>query len=325
MNYLIDKVTGQKLGNVYEQDGQIYHKEYESYNAIVNVSDKTIELMVYKEGFKVSKSIAMCDEYCSTMHNDYDFAAALSTQKWSNVGGIAVPVSSKANVADLLQSRARSAKKSINKFYNYALGDNNWQYFCTWTFADGNIRNDKDLLYDTYNRFIKIIRKNNPDVMALATYEEYDKGGYHMHALLGNCLLRLTPSMHPERKEFMYSSSGAQLFNCTDWHYGWSTVACINPNSVKEQVVNYLCKYLTKATPAPYRCKRFFRTDNLNCRDTYIFNTNNVQHYIDMYGLQQVKSINEGALTIYKSNISDDISCRQLIANNNRIVGRKVN
>lgn len=63
------------------------------------------------------------------------------------------------------------------------------------------------------------------------------------------------------------------MFNCIDWTYGFSNVVCINPDSEKLQVVNYLGSYLTKNSFAPYRCKRFFRTLNLDCRDSYTFNS----------------------------------------------------
>lgn len=273
MNYLYDKETGEKISGVYEKDGTIYKRDYVFYDSILNVGPNGIEVLKFKQPFRVPKPYALDPTMCSNYYTDYAFAESTATQRWKVIDGDVVPVDSSVKITDLIKSRAKSAKESKTKFYNYALGDNDWQYFCTWTFADKRVRADKDLLYDTYNTFIKIIRKRNPGVKALAVYEEFEKGGYHMHALLSNCVLRLTPSINAHNGKFVYSKLGHQVFNCIDWTYGFSDVVCINPDSEKLQVVNYLGSYLTKNCPAPYRCKRFFHTLNLDCRDTYLFNS----------------------------------------------------
>ena len=247
--------------------------DYTFFDCVLSVSETTgMELLKFDKPFRVPRHVALDPDMCSDIYTNYSFAEAISTQRWKNEDGFVVPVDPRAKVVDLIRSRARSARESKNRFYNYALGDNNWQYFCTWTFADEQVRSDKDLLYATYNKFISVLRKKNPDVKALATYEEFENGGYHMHALLGNCLLRLTPAINPHDGQFIYSEFGNQIFNCIDWPHGFSTVACIDPKSEKQQVVNYLGKYLTKKCPAPYRCKRFFHTVNLDCRDIYMLN-----------------------------------------------------
>lgn len=274
MNYLFDKETGEKISGVYEKDGVIYQRDYVFYDSILNVGKNGLEVLKFKEPFKVPRPYALDPEICSNYYTDCIFSEAMTTQRWKMIDGVVVPVDSSVKIMDLIKSRAKSAKESKSKFYNYALGDNDWQYFCTWTFADERIRSDKNLLYDTYNNFIKVIRKNNPDVKALAVYEEFEKGGYHMHALLSNCLLRLTPGINPHDGKFVYSKLGHQVFNCIDWTSGFSNVVCIHPDSEKLQVVNYLGSYLTKNCPAPYRCKRFFHTLNLDCRDTYMFSSN---------------------------------------------------
>lgn len=273
MNYLFDKETGEKLAGVYEKDGTIYQRDTVYYDSMIMTGPEGIEVLKFPKPFSVPKVYAVDPEFCSNLYTDVAFSEAASAQRWKMVDGVVVPADPSVKIADLILSRAKSAKESKNRFYNYALGDNNWQYFCTWTFSDEGVRSDKDLLYDTYNSFIKIIRKRNPDVKALAVYEEFEKGGYHMHALFGDCRLRLTPGINPHNGQFVYSNLGHQVFNCIDWTYGFSDVVCIHPDSVKLQVVNYLGSYLTKNCPAPYRCKRFFHTLNLDCRDTYMFNS----------------------------------------------------
>lgn len=326
MHYLYDKRTGEKISNVYEKDGNIFSVEYELFDSVISTTETTgIEVLRFSKPFRVPKHVALDPDMCSDYFTDYEFAEAVSTRRWTSVDGTLIPVDPTVKIADLLASRQRAARESKRRFYNYALGENNWQYFCTWTFADPRCRSDKDLLYATYSKFLAVIRKSNPDVKAIATYEEFEKGGYHMHALLGNCLLRLTPALNPHTGEFVYSEFGNQIFNCIDWQAGFSTVCCIVPGSSKQQVVNYLGKYLTKKCPAPYRCKRFFHTLNLDCRDCYMFNSQNesepvvrfllnvkgelnngdfpnvIREMVDAFDLEQVKQ--SESVTVYRSKL----------------------
>ncbi len=311
----IDSQTGEKLPNIWETNGVVKTKQYSEYNIVINVSDTTVELLYYKEPFKVPTTYDMSEDFATNCRTDTIFAEQLSTRKFELHDGIVVPLDSSANIRYLIESRKRSAKASIKRFYNYAL-DNDWQYFCTWTFADSSIRSDKDLLYKTYNDFVKMLRKRNPDVKAIAVYEEFEKGGYHMHALVSNVAFGLTPAINPKTGQFIYSEFNNQIFNCIEWNKGFSTVVCINPKDCKEKVVNYLSKYLAKDSAAPFGCKRFFRTRNLSCRDGYMCNLQDVndpltkslksgnplQELLDRYGLQQVKDLD--GMTIYKATVS---------------------
>lgn len=297
MNYLFDKQTGEKVAGVYEKDGVIYQRDYVYFDCLLNVGKNGIEVVKYPEPFKVPKPYALDPLICSNYYTDFAFAEATTIQRWKMVDGVVLPVDSSVRVADLIKSRATSSKESKAKFYNYALGDNDWQYFCTWTFADGRVRADKDLLYDTYSKFVKIVRKNNPDVKALAVYEDFEKGGYHMHAFFGNCLFRLTPAINPHNGKFVYSNLGHQVFNCIDWTYGFSNVVCIHPDAEKLQVVHYLGSYLTKDCPAPYRCKRFFHTQNLDCRDSYMFSSSNQNDPLLRMVLNYKGSLKDGCVT----------------------------
>ncbi len=334
MNNLFSKMDGLKISGVYEKDGIIYSKDYEYYDTVINVSNDGLEVLKYSKPFKVAKSYAMDDDFVSDCRTNYVFSEALTAQKWKLEDGVVVPASSQTRIADLIHSRKVSGRRAIGRFYDYALGDNRWQYFCTWTFADNKVRNDKDLLYDTYNKFIKVLRKDNPDMKALATYEEFEKGGYHMHALLGDCILRLQPAINPKTGDFIYSEFDNQIFNCIDWQYGFSTVVCIMPTAEKQQIVNYLSKYLTKKCPAPYRCKHFFHTQNLDCRDSYMLNTKNdndplvrmlrkngngsIDAFSELckaFDLQQVKDTKNG-VTVYRSkiNVRDTFSTLNCVA-----------
>ncbi len=102
------------------------------------------------------------------------------------------------------------------------------------------------------------------------TFRYFVYSVYPKYSLPNYCIHR---HMNVQRAFIHKINYEISVFNCIDWTYGFSNVVCINPDSEKLQVVNYLGSYLTKNCPAPYRCKRFFHTLNLDCRDTYLFNS----------------------------------------------------
>lgn len=270
---VIDKNTGEYVSNMFgKEDETLVKVEYEPFNVVFNLGIDGLEVIYYDKPFLVPKHLAHDSDYADSYITDPDTGGCITGAKWvKGADGVLVPARPDVRVSDLVKSMLRSGKQAKKKFYDYALA-NTWQYFCTWTFADETIRNDKDLIYLAWNKFIKQQRKDNPDLKAIGVYEAFTKGGYHMHALFKDCVFNLQPAISPHTNTFMYSAFRNQIFNALDWQHGWSTVVCIDPKSANEQVVNYLSKYLTKESAAPYRCKRYFHTQNCDCRKTYIMN-----------------------------------------------------
>ncbi len=204
---------------------------------------------------------------------------------------------------------------------------NDWEYFCTFTFEDERIRNNNDLLYVTYENFRKQLRSKNHNVKSLTVYEEFKKGGYHLHSLLSNIDLNLVPARNADTGKFIYTKSGVQIFNCKDWKIGYNTISCINPNSINEQVVNYMSKYMTKCSPAPPGCKRYFRSMNLECRETHVDYIENIDEIILSLNLKKYVPKNQKQQkepkVIYFRNYSNLIADIEVKSDKNTLTIRK--
>ena len=271
MQKVVDVNTGELMKNVYycNKEDEFRSIQYEQFDYVISESDGKVELMYFPDGYKVPKHVAIDEDMMNDYYTTPELGSLLGGAKFKNVDGIAIPITDDSTISDLQNTFNRGSKRAKKNFYNYALA-NKWQYFCTYTFNDPEVRNDKDLLYHSWSRFIKSMRTKNLDIKAIAVYESFVNGGYHIHALLSDCLLTLRPAVDPKTGNFIYSSKyNNQVFNCLDWQAGFNTVVCINPDSNNVQVVNYLGSYMTKESPAPYRCKRYFHTQNLSCRNTY--------------------------------------------------------
>lgn len=139
---------------------------------------------------------------------------------------------------------------------------------------------------------MRAIKLKYKDVKAIAVPERFQKGGFHLHALMANCDLTLIPKRHNETKQFLFSDYGHPRMNATNWKNGWCEVTMINPESSQLQVVNYLSKYFTKSFDMPYGSKRYYMTNNLDCRTKYIDNLNELELSVKLenMGLTEFKS-----------------------------------
>ncbi|MCX4362551.1 MAG: hypothetical protein OSJ74_04070, partial [Clostridia bacterium] len=123
---------------------------------------------------------------------------------------------------------------------------------------------------------------------------------------------------HDKTKEFIYSkASDAQLFNCSDWKIGYTTVACIDPRSCNEQVVNYMSKYMTKCSPAPPGCKRYFKSNNLDSRQTLVKYTDDINKVIERLNLKPFKQSDKCIYFSDYSNLSVDLDLSSLKVSQN--------
>lgn len=295
------KTIKEKLQRCYDEKGEIVkniYKTQEGIKAIVNhninvqlnVRGEHIELVYYKnKPLCVPEHILVDSDFVNSAYTFKEAEEILNRRKFKlDKNGVAIPIYDKVCTADLQKSIDRSSSRAKHNFYNYALS-NKWEYFCTFTFADKETRLNKDMLYQEWRNFVIALRKNNPNVKLLGVYERFKNrdSGFHFHTLVGNCNLHLVPARNADTNEFIYSDSGAQIFNTTDWVKGFNTVVCISPESNQLQVVNYLAKYMTKESPAPYGCKRYMRTNNLDESFNYLYFKDNaeIEEMIKVLGL----------------------------------------
>lgn len=297
-----DKKTGEVIEGLYkDNEGQLKYIAYNERNYIVKeCGDGKVELCFYQKPFIVPEVTV---DYVTSTEDLFEFEHFCSTRKWKNVNGTAVRIDETAKFSDLIDSLHRGNKRAIKNFYDYAL-TNEWEYFVTLTFSDADVMNKYNVMADTWKMFMQKIKRKFPDVKALATYEEFEKGGYHIHAMLSDCNLTLIPARnHKVGSEyygkFMFSEFGPQLFNCKDWNFGFNTVCCITPDSCQAQIVNYMSKYMNKDCPASYGNRRFYKTQNLTARTTIVGKTsfvNPLVDIIDKFGLKFAKKDNSGNL-----------------------------
>ena len=305
MERFANKETGEILKNIYKIDESVKIVSYRRRNYIIkDVDDGKIELIRYKEDFSVPEHTEADNVILTTLEEFQAFEVFTHRKFYKLKNGVAVPAREGVTIADFKASQLKGSRRAIKSFYDYAL-TNNWEYFVTLTFADEGYRSSSVLCSIAWSKFIKRLRYNYPDVKAIATFEEFEKGGYHLHALLSDVDLTLKPSRNNKALKsdgsanesfgkFIYSSvSGTQLFNCVDWGFGFNTVAILNPDSNNAQVVNYMSKYMNKCCPADYGSKRYYRTQNLTARDSvcgYLEeNSGELEYLIERFGLKKVK------------------------------------
>lgn len=180
------------------------------------------------------------------------------------------------------------------------LNMNDFDWFVTLTFGDYQVkdRNNFELVYQAYCKFIKNIRKRFPDIEYITFPEKHKEkiifenfqevkvkdNCYHFHMLLGNCnpiKLGFTNSgkvcchwaknkngiaskEYFDRTKANYHLSetdGLTIYNIGSFSYGYSTASKIQSKAATN---NYVKKYVEKAfgTTDLYM-KRFFYSRNL--------------------------------------------------------------
>lgn len=158
-------------------------------------------------------------------------------------------------------ARSKSVSKSRSKVNAYDLAlANDWDYFLTGTF-DRKVVNAYD--YACFVDYICLFTQRLRDhgIVYLLVPERHKDGAWHFHALVkGN--LPLSPAINPHTGSLLLDSSGRQIYNCTLYKYGFTTVTRIT-DSIKS--AGYICKYLTKAQDdVPKGKKRYWASRSLN-------------------------------------------------------------
>ena len=283
---LFNIVQKDKYTKLYKDKNEVLKKVDRTLkNTIVKYSDITneIELAFFEEGFLTPKvELANCTDASEAI------AAAMkhdnATWQERNTGRnfklnketeMIEKVNDNATLAQLIKSVRLGDVRAKKNFYDYAL-NYNWEYFCTFTFRDEQIRKDRQQIKTQWRYFLMELQKINKDVKVLSVVEEHEKGGFHLHALIADIDLLLKPARNNNSKSkdygnFLYTPFNNQIFNCQEWDKGFNTVVCIEPQSRQKKIVNYLTKYITKDPATLFGEKRFYRTRNFDVRNTDIY------------------------------------------------------
>jgi hypothetical protein len=253
-----------------KKNEEVYTFEYVKQNYILKAYDNgNVEMIYYPDGFNIPKKVILDLDFVNSAANNPGLETELSTKrrKLDADGNIILELGD--TVSKYQKCMFNSGKRAKKNFYSYALC-NGWEYFITLTFADADIRRDIKSVSSVWSEFQRYIKRCSPDAKTLGVTEPHKNGkGFHLHALIGDVDLRLIPGRNnnPESKNyksFIYSNSGAQIFNLLDWQNGFSTCCIINPEDVQTQVINYCTKYLSKFMEVPHGQKKYYASHNLN-------------------------------------------------------------
>lgn len=321
---VFDKETGEIKQNItYDFRSEEFKEiEYIPMNTIFNVFDEgKFEIVYYKKSFIIPKYVALDEDLIFDKFTDKNAAVKSSLsienskmnlndilgviegkieKNFGVVDNIVYPIKENVAIADLQKSINTGGRRAKENFYSYALS-NNWEYFCTYTFEDKETRDDKLILGSCWTNFIRSIKCRSPDLKAIAVPEKFKKGGFHLHSLMANCDLTLKPKRHDKTKEFLFSDFGHPRMNCLDWKNGFNEVVMINPESSQLQVVNYLTKYFTKAFDVPFHAKRYFRTNNLDCKTKYLDDFRLPELLKTVANLKMVQYKDTDNITVYRN------------------------
>lgn len=193
-----------------------------------------------------------------------------------NLNGILAPNKVGATIQKLADSLAKSGARALDMLKGY-IQCNEWQYFITLTFSPKQVdREDKKSVNYAWQKYKQQLQYQYPDIKILLVPELHKKGGIHFHGFIGNANIDkyLKPAVNHKKDsehygKYMYSESGAQIFNLSNFKYGYTTVVKIENDSSKLQLAHYISKYVTKQVQSGvgYNQKRYYRTHNLCYKD----------------------------------------------------------
>ena len=177
-------------------------------------------------------------------------------------------------IESIEHSKITSLKRTRQKIYDY-IHANQWTngYFLTITFNPSFIDSyNYDDCYKCIKRFIKTIRKNNPNIKYLFIPELHKSKRWHFHALITNCSnLVMTDSGK--------SSNGMTIYNINTrtFKYGFTEATKIQDI---DKLSTYILKHITDDLIAFSKGKhRYIASDNLNTPkiQTYIVSNENME------------------------------------------------
>lgn len=135
-----------------KDDFAVTRIDYDQNNYIFSIDKKgeACELVIYAENFITPKHTKLESDLLADYFVVQDFEQTMNRRKFKlDADGRAVPMRDDATLFSLQKTLRKGGNRAIKTFYNYALA-NVWEYFCTFTFSDANVRNDKTLLYQNY-------------------------------------------------------------------------------------------------------------------------------------------------------------------------------
>lgn len=133
---------------------------------------------------------------------------------------------------ELEHIQRRNLQKTKTRIRDYVLS-NDFKYFITLTFADD--RNDDTRCFKKLENWLKYQKKKYGKFSYIFIPERHKDGCLHFHGVLGEFtgVIEYSGVKH----------KGAEVFNLSEWNYGYSTATLIQS---KKKTASYVTKYITK-------------------------------------------------------------------------------
>lgn len=137
---------------------------------------------------------------------------------------------------------------------------NNFELFCTFTFAKN--RDNVDKCLNQFKQWLKNQKAKSPELAYLAVPEYHkDKKAIHFHVLLKNFNGRLKNSQ-------LTTKFGRAIYNIKSYRLGFTTAVKIDPSD-HAIIANYITKYVTKDLICKFNKKRYWCSRGLTRPEEY--------------------------------------------------------
>lgn len=140
----------------------------------------------------------------------------------------------------------RAQRRAKLRAYDAILCNDDLDLFATFTFDPDKIEDVKN--YDDVYKPLKIWLSNRVtrnDLKYVIAPERHKKGGIHFHMLCNSESMKMNEAVSPYTNKPL-KHNGKQLFNISDWRYGFTSAESISGEDANTKVAKYIFKYMTK-------------------------------------------------------------------------------
>lgn len=199
-----------------------------------------------------------------------------------------------------------SSKRSKDKAMDYAKS-NIWTHFMTFTTSPEHMKDrwDYDEFCNNMNKFLKALKRRNPEAQWIVFPERHENGAWHAHGLFNvNIQSELSDSGLKDK-------SGRIIYNWDKYSVGFSTVTIIGDSS---KAASYVVKYMTKDNEVPKGKKRYWASKGIK-KPTIQYD--NVDEHILSELFEKASYSNEFTRTLrnYATGQTNDVHFRYMTFN----------
>lgn len=190
--------------------------------------------------------------------------AAYHCPRFRHMGSVGTPSGRETETSDKAQEeRTKRQVYAIRRRIKGYAFSNNFRWFVTLTFNPEKVDSlDYETAKNTLLKWCRRMRDRYKQFDYLMIPELHKSGAVHFHGLLGDIPASFVEAANPKNGKTIIRQ-GRQVFNLTDWEYGFSDCEEIES---PERAASYITKYVTTALLADkkmYNKKRYFNSQGL--------------------------------------------------------------